>query len=209
MPFTPATGDENEQLVRSLTGVLPRQGMWTEEDYLWLTERTNRLIELTDGRLEVLPMPTEQHQRVVLALYRLVYAFLLANQTGGVLLVAPMRLRLWDTRYREPDLLYLRSADDPRRKNDYWEGADLVIEVVSPGNPHLDRVIKRGEYARKGIAEYWIVDPVEPQKERITVLTLEGSEYVEYGDFSHGDTVTSALLPALRLDVTTVFADHP
>ena len=33
------------------------QGTWTEEQYLRLTARTNRLVELIDGRLEALPMP--------------------------------------------------------------------------------------------------------------------------------------------------------
>jgi hypothetical protein len=34
------------------------QGLWTEEQYLALTNQTNRLIEFTDGVIEVLPMPT-------------------------------------------------------------------------------------------------------------------------------------------------------
>ena len=42
--------------------LLPQQGAWSEEDYLWLTDHSNRLIELTDGYLEVLPMPTDEHQ---------------------------------------------------------------------------------------------------------------------------------------------------
>lgn len=38
------------------------QGTWTEEQYLKLSEHTNRLIEFTDGYIEVLPMPIERHQ---------------------------------------------------------------------------------------------------------------------------------------------------
>ena len=41
-------------------------GAWSEADYLWLTNQTNRLVEYTDGRLESLPMPTDEHEtRVV------------------------------------------------------------------------------------------------------------------------------------------------
>ena len=38
------------------------QGLWTETQYLRLTDHLRRLLEFTDGRLEVLPMPTDRHQ---------------------------------------------------------------------------------------------------------------------------------------------------
>jgi Uma2 family endonuclease len=44
------------------------QGSWSVEQYLRLTDQTNRLIEFiefTDGRIEVLPMPPENHQAIV------------------------------------------------------------------------------------------------------------------------------------------------
>ena len=37
--------------------LLPLQGLWTEEQYLRLTDQTNRLIEFTEGSVEVLPLP--------------------------------------------------------------------------------------------------------------------------------------------------------
>jgi Uma2 family endonuclease len=36
---------------------------------------------------------------------------------------------------------------------------DLVIEVLSPGTARRDRGLKHRLYARRGIAQYWIVDP--------------------------------------------------
>ncbi|HEY8596872.1 MAG TPA: hypothetical protein VIL85_00500, partial [Thermomicrobiales bacterium] len=45
-----------------LLELLPEQGHWGEEQYLWLTDGTGRLIEFTDGEIEVLPMPTDEHQ---------------------------------------------------------------------------------------------------------------------------------------------------
>jgi Uma2 family endonuclease len=203
MKTPPAPQAANEALMRALAGVLPAQGSWTEDDYLWLTERTNRLIELRDGHLEVLPMPTEHHQRIVLALYRLLYAFVLAQQPGGIVLVAPLRLRLRANHYREPDLLYLRAAADPRRANDSWSGADLVAEVVSPGSATLDTVTKRAEYAQAGISEYWLVNP---QAQTFSVLALRGDSYSEHGIFQPGETASSALLPALRIDVAELLA---
>src|SRR5690348_13122224 len=63
------------RLIRRADGVdldlLPLQGLWTEEQYLALTNQTNHLIELTDGEIEVLARPTSSHQIVLLLLYDL------------------------------------------------------------------------------------------------------------------------------------------
>ena len=190
---------KREDAQAELASLLPAQGEWRDEDYLWLTSRTNRLVELADGRLEVLPMPTDEHQSILLFLYGLLRDFL--APAGGKVLVAPLRLRLRSGKFREPDLLALRAADDPRRQNEYWSGADLVIEVVSPGDPRRDLVTKRREYALAGIPEYWIVNP---QTETLTVLRLEDTTYVEHGVWTRGATATSSLLAGFAVAVDDV-----
>ncbi len=61
--------------------LLPRQGAWGEEQYLWLTDHTNHLIEFTDGYIEVLPMPTRKHQAISRFLFLALVAVVHAN--GG------------------------------------------------------------------------------------------------------------------------------
>ena len=65
-----------------------------------------------------------------------------ARRKGGIVRLAPLRLFVAPSRYREPDLLYLADADDPRRSNRYWTGADLVVEIVSPDGEERDWVQK-------------------------------------------------------------------
>ena len=48
-----------------LEEILPPQGEWSEDEYLVLTDHRNRLVEFTDGFLEVLPMPTDKHQAIL------------------------------------------------------------------------------------------------------------------------------------------------
>lgn len=180
-----------------LLEILPAQGEWSEEGYLWLTDHSNRLIEFTDGSIEVLPVPTDEHQRILLYLYRLCFA--VVELAGGKVQLASLRLRLPSGRFREPDLLLLRDADDPRRGNRFWTGADLVVEIVSDDDPKRDTVKKRREYARAGIPEYWIVNPLT---EKIIVLRLEGMKYVEHGVFARGTMATSALLPDFAVEVS-------
>lgn len=179
-------------------------GEWTAEDYLRLSGRTNRLVEFTCGYIKVLPMPTDQHQAMVETLFLLLRAY--AARTRGKARFAPLRLRIGPARYREPDILFLRSAQDPRRQDRFWTGADLVVEVVSPDDPERDRTAKRAEYAAAGIPEYWIVDPLAAS---ITVLRLEDNVikdnvYVEDGRFRRGQTARSALLAGFCADVSEI-----
>lgn len=192
-----ATQEQLDQLVLDL---LPQQGQWSEEEYLWLTDHTNRFIEFTDGYIEVLPMPTDAHQTLLASLYQVFFAFL--QTIGGKVLFAPLRLRIRERKFREPDILLVRAASDPRRQNRFWLGADLVVEIVSPDRPDRDLIEKRHDYAEAQIHEYWTVDP---RDETITVLRLEGGTYVDHGVFRRGALATSALLEGLTVDVTAVF----
>lgn len=181
--------------------LFPSQGHWSEAEYLALD--TNRLVELVDGCLEVLPMPTPYHQLLVQFLFKLLDAFV-AVQSQGKVFVAPMPIRLWEGRIREPDIMYLRWA----RLTDLTQtphGADLAVEVVSDGEENRKRDVetKRNEYAQAGIAEYWIVDPEE---KRITVLVLDGQAYREHGVFGPGSQATSVLLPGFAVSVDAVLA---
>ena len=182
-----------------LCDLLPRQGCWSDEEYLWLTDHTNRLIEFTDGHIEELPMPTDTHQAILAFFYDLFCDYI---RPRGVVRFASLRLRIREGKFREPDLLLLRDRSDPRREDRYWLGADLVVEVVSVDCPQRDLVAKRIDYAEAGIPEYWIADPRDA---RITVLALEGETYVEHGVFARGDTATSRLLDGFSVDVAAVF----
>ncbi len=150
-----------------LEEILPRQGEWSEEEYLVLTDHRNRLVEFTDGFLEVLPMPTDKHQAILGLLYLAFLSFV--EPRGGKVRFSPLRLRIRPGKFREPDLLLLLSAVDSRRQNRFWDGADLALEIVSEDKPERDLVQKRGDYAEARVPEYWIVNPLT---ETITVLRL-------------------------------------
>ena len=61
----------------------PIQGLWTDEQYLALTNQTNTLIEFTDGRIEVLPMPTKSHQLILILLFDLFRAVVGRKRRAG------------------------------------------------------------------------------------------------------------------------------
>lgn len=193
------------KLVRPADGVeldlQSLQGLWTESQYLRLSGQLNHLVEFTDGRIEMLPMPTSRHQLILLRLYERFKAALGAG--GGPVLVAPLRLRIRQGKFREPDLLMLFRREDQRFQEAYWLGADLVAEVVSADDPRRDLEDKMRDYAEAGIPEYWIVNPLD---DSITVWVLEDGAYRLHGLFGRGQTARARGLPDFGLDVDEVFA---
>lgn len=173
---------------------------WTEEAYLALSG-LNRLIELSEGRLTVHDMPTPEHQRIVRRLSRLLEDWV-AEQGIGEVLFAPMPVRLWPGKFREPDVMVYLAEHSDRIGERYAGVPDLVVEVLSPGTQHFDRNIKLTEYAMAGVSEYWLVDP---EAHTIQVFVLKDDHFVLRGQFGPGQRVQSALLPG-EVPVDAIFA---
>ena len=180
--------------------LFPEQGNWSAHEYLSLPG--NHLVEFSEGFVEVLPMPTTSHQLVVSAMWQALRTFVRKIHLG-LPLVAPLSVQLWPDKFREPDIVFMLKKHESRMGDEFWRGADLVMEVVSddPEDRHRDLVTKRDEYARAKIPEYWIVDP---KLEEITVLWLKGKKYRVHGIFKMGQIATSRLLAGFEVAVSEV-----
>lgn len=147
------------------------------------------------------PHPTDTHQTAALRLVLALHGFVTARSLGEVRF-APLPVQLWPGKIREPDVLFLTREHADRRSERAWGPPDLVMEVISPGTEGLDRETKPAEYARAGIAEYWIVDP---HGRSIEVWGLEQGTYVLLGKFGRGQTARSRLLGGFEIAVDDVF----
>ena len=175
----------------------PEQGGWTETDYLNLDG--GPLVEFDSGFVEVLDLPTKEHQRIVQFLFGLLREFALSHRIGEVF-VAPLPVRLSPGKFREPDIVFVDTA-----RGEYKglpDGADLVVEVVSASSDgrHRDTQTKVSEYAAAGISEYWIIDP---EQKTVTVHHLVNGAYSSVM-FRSGDAATSLRLPEFTVDVADV-----
>ena len=175
--------------------LLPPQGRWSEEDFLKF--HTTQMAELVNGRLEILPMPNIKHQRMLRFLLDQIEG---AMPKGGLALFSPLPTKLFPGTIREPDLLYISPSNLPGPEVEYPSRIDMAMEIVSTGTDARKRDYeeKRIDYARAGVAEYWIVDP---QDRTVTVLVLSGDDYIAHGCFSSGQIATGKLLPELSVDV--------
>ena len=120
--------------------LFPDQGTWSEEEYPALPG--NRLVEFSHGSIEVLVMPTTAHQGIVAYLYGLLFSLAKSRNLGRVRF-APIRVRLWEGKFREPDVVFMLAEHAPQVLDEYWVRADLVMEVVSDDDRRRDLDTKR------------------------------------------------------------------
>ena len=182
-----------------LLDLFPSQGEWTETDYFKLPD-TNHFVELSEGRLIIPEMLTDSHQKAVGRLFRAMDAFVAEDALGQVR-IAPLPVRLWQGKIREPDVVFMTSAHEDRITEDYWGVPDLAMEVISKSTAQIDRSEKFIEYAQAGVVEYWLVDT---EKQTIEVFTLEHGAYVLLGKWGISEIARSGLLPGFHVAVEQI-----
>ncbi|MCI0440365.1 MAG: Uma2 family endonuclease [Chloroflexi bacterium] len=148
------------------------------------------------------PHPTRSHQAAVQEFYVRLRAFVQKRDLGAVY-VAPLPVRLWPDKVREPDVLFMAKEHADRMSEQFFGPPDLVVEVTSPGTRHTDRADKHIEYARAGIPEYWIVDP---EARSVEVFVLRGGVYELLGKWRASETARSELLQGFELAVDELFS---
>jgi Uma2 family endonuclease len=183
--------------------LFPEQGEWSEEEYLQLTDGSNRRIEFTDGRLEFLPMPTEVHEALVQFLLMAIYSYINDRALGKVYSNG-IRLRIRPRKIRLPDIIFLNKDHFHARHNRAWDSADLVMEVVSSDTKDKKRDYEEKllDYAEAGIPEYWIIDP---ESRRVAIHRLDRGQYTILEDHLREGTARSALLEGFSIDVAELF----
>ena len=177
-----------------------QHGPFTYADYL-LTPDDVRY-ELINGELIMAPAPVPRHQRVGMRFSNRMGPFIDENALGE-LFAAPIDVYLSDTNLVQPDLLFISTARAHIITETNIQGApDLVIEIASPSTEERDRSVKLELYARFGVLEYWLAHPLS---QTVDALRLEDGRFVNAGHYGRGDTLTTPLLPGLRIDLSQVF----
>jgi len=182
-----------------ILSLFPRQGEWTEADYFRLPE-TNRIIELSKGKLIMTPAPTTQHQIIIGNLYFTIKSHTMAKKLGEVVM-SPVDVRLWEGNIRQPDIVFMSNEHRNRITTQYLGVPDLVIEILSESSVETDREDKYHEYEKAGVQEYWIVDPFT---QCIDIYTLEDGTYIPYGKRGIGEIAKSKLLSGLEVSVDEI-----
>lgn len=120
---------------------------------------------------------------------------------AGVVLGENAACRLSDDNVYQPDVSFLSNERVGLASAVYVNGApDLTVEIISPSSRQYDAFEKRINYARFGVREYWLVDPIE---RRVTVYTLAADQFIPLRQTD--DMLRSHVLPGYWLRLAWVF----
>ncbi|MGD1905382.1 MAG: Uma2 family endonuclease [Leptolyngbyaceae cyanobacterium] len=180
----------------------------TLQNYLAHEDETETRHELVDGLLVEMPPESRLNARIAMFLI----AKFLRHVPFQLLCCKDTELEVSGrfAKVRLPDVMLLTEELDQilgtARGTITREmpPPQLIVEVVSPGKANEDRDYryKRSEYAARGVAEYWIVDPTP---KTITILTWVEGLYEEQ-TFQEDTQLQSLTLPELNLTAAQVFA---
>lgn len=181
----------------------------TLEEYLNFDDRTDTLYELENGELVAMPPESELNRRI--AMFLLVYFVQQGIPSQRLTMKTEIVVSGSQATTRFPDLIILSEELETALKGASRSTITLdmpppllVVEVVSPGQEKRDYRYKRSEYAARGIAEYWIVDPMQ---QKVTVLEwVEGlyEEKVYQGD----SAIASPLFAVVNLTSSEILLER-
>lgn len=174
---------------------LTRSGTTTFADFLELVHEDQKA-DLIDGVIYMASPENLEHNDIVAWLDR-VLGIYVRKQRLGRITVNKVAYRLSDREGPEPDLAFVRTDRLDILRRGYVDGApDLAIEIISPDSVHRDYELKRRQYERAGVQEYWIIDADE-QKAVFLVRGPEG--FIEA--HPQNDIFASRVVPGFELDV--------
>ncbi len=177
----------------------------TFEEFLAYDDGTDTLYELEHGELIAMPAESEINRRIATFLFA--YFLQLGLSSNRLTMKTEVAVSGSRVSVRIPDLVVLSeelvtALEGSSRSIVLMDmpPPSLVVEVVSPNQEKRDYRYKRSEYAARGIAEYWIVDPI---LQKVTVLEWVEGFYEEQG-YEGDRAIVSPLFPAVQLTATQI-----
>lgn len=167
------------------------------EDFL--EHAGNKFVEWVKGEIMMTEATNLLHQDIAGFLLVSLRWFVEAHDLGKVI-SAPFQMWLPSVeRGREPDLLFVATANLKRLQSSHLNGAaDLVVEITSAESRLRDRGEKFAEYEIEGVREYWIIDP---ESERVDFFVLGAEErFIRRYPDAQG-IYTSEILSGFHLEV--------
>jgi len=180
------------------------QKLKTTKDLLAIPDGNFKVYELLEGEIFVSEHPSLKHQEIAGNLMFRFENYISVNSVGKFWFRPGVIFDEYNSAI--PDLVFIaKERIDQIASGIHIIGApDLAIEIMSPGteNVRRDQIVKRQTYARFGVKEYWIVEPL------VKVIEISRSQenvLASVGVFRNADEISSPLLPDLKFTVKDVF----
>lgn len=177
----------------------------SEEEYWNLRDNSDELMEYIDGQVYLLASPSVNHQRVSAKLSFELFAYF--KDSHCEVLSAPFDVKLvkkgLTSKIVIPDISVLCNKDNFTSKR--YEGVPaLIVEIISPSNQNHDLIKKLNIYEKFGVAEYWIVNPLNMS---ISIFTLDENGHYNQGEVKNEGIIKSTLFNDFKIDLDYLFKD--
>lgn len=174
----------------------------TIREYRLLPEDGRRW-ELVEGEFVMTPVPSTTHQKVSRMLqYQLITQLELTGLADVI--DAPCDVVFDELNVVQPDLVIVARARASIITERAVEGSpDVLVEILSPSSGDRDRYLKRRLYARFGVREYWIVDPV---RGLVEAYRLADDGYELRARYDRASVLRCPDFPDLDVQLVSVFA---
>ena len=153
--------------------------------------------EVIDGVVVMAPSPSADHQGVAGEIERQLQNYLIEHPIGRVF--HEMDVRFDKKLVYQPDLIFVSKKRLPKRTARIHVIPEMVLEVHSPGTQTRDQTMKRGDYERYGVQEYWMADV---RRRTLTFLRLGADGYMVAP--ARGGKFASKAVPGFTLDIAAV-----
>ena len=162
------------------------------------------IYELFEGELSVAKAPSLKHQEIIGNFATILNSYLWQNPIGKIWITPGVIFDEYNSAI--PDLVFIaKNRIEQIAAGIHIVGTpDLAIEIMSPGSENVrrDQIVKRQTYARFGVKEYWIIEPLV---EVVEITRLQEKVLASVGTFRNADEISSPLLPGLSFTVKDVF----
>ncbi len=168
------------------------------------TPDDGNIYELFEGELSVAKAPSLKHQEIIGNFATILNSYLWQNPIGKIWITPGVIFDEYNSAI--PDVVFVaKERISQIASGIHIVGApDLAIEIMSPGSENVrrDQVVKRQTYAKFGVKEYWVV---EPMIEVVEISRLQENVLASVGIFRNADEISSPLLPDLKFTVKDIF----
>jgi Uma2 family endonuclease len=184
-----------------------KRSVGSYEEYCAIEER----VEVIDRTVYEMAAPSLNHQRILGGMYRQV-----ATQLEGKScqpFMSPVDVKLPVTSFNsagealdftivQPDLFIV--CDEDKDSGHYVDGApDFIVEILSPSTRRKDTVEKLHKYAKVGVREYWMLDPVN---RTVNIALLGDDGFYDMESVRAEGTIALRTFEGLSIDFDRVFA---
>jgi len=136
--------------------------------------RSEQKSDLIEGVFVMASPASYRHEDLVTFLIGTLAAYVTSNKLGKVL-GSNAAFELSEDNVYQPDISFIRTERLHLARDVYFPGPpDIAIEIISPSSRNYDTVEKKINYARYGVQEYWLIDPIH---EQATFYTRTGDQF--------------------------------